>query len=133
MLDCLEKPLVAALLEPLLHSPVTHVRKILHPLEVRDRHAARIRIDVWKKKNIASKQLLARIRGDRTVRTFDDDLCLDAIDVRSGDLVLQRRRHEHIAIELESVSSLCKILRARESKQRPGFLSVRDHLVYIET
>src|SRR5688572_19721150 len=132
VLDALQHPLVGPLRKSLFHPPESHVRQILHPLEVRDSHTASVRIDVWNNERPTRKQPLARIGRHRTVRSLDDYLRADSIDVLGRDLVFQRGRDENVAIQLESLGARCDVAGAGEAKYRPGFLAVRHDVFQVE-
>src|SRR6202023_1790565 len=55
----------------------------------------------------------------------DDDLGLDAVRVLAGDLVLERRRHQDVAVELQARLAARQGGGARDAEHRASLLPVR--------
>ena len=74
---------------------------VLHPLEVAHRHSAGVGQDVRHHENFLLLQNLIRQRGGGAVGGLDDDRGLDAVSVPAGDYVLDRCRHQNVALKVE--------------------------------
>jgi alkylhydroperoxidase family enzyme len=72
---------------------------ILHPLEVRRRHAAGVGEDVGDDEDAFVVQELVRVRCCRPVGAFRDDLGLDERRVVHGDLILERGGNQHVNVK----------------------------------
>src|SRR6266568_6464650 len=90
-------------LEPLLdlfELPV-ELGAALHPLEIADHDAARVREDVRRDQHAAIREQAVRLRGHRTVRALHDDAGAYLVSVVAGDLALERGWNEHVDVHRE--------------------------------
>src|SRR6185503_13147375 len=95
---------------------------VLHPLEIRRRHAGAVGENVGHDKDATLRQVLGGIGRRRAIGAFDDHLGLDLRSVVDGDLVLERRRDQDVDIRLEDVRAL----------QRLAALKAVDRLVLAD-
>ena len=77
-------------------------------------------------------QDLVRLAGGGAVGGLDHDLGLDPRRVLRGDLPLQRRRDEDVAVELERVLAPGQVGGSREVEQAPPLPPVRHDLLEVE-
>ena len=77
--------------------------EVLHPLEVRDGDAAGVREDVRQDRDPALGEDLVRLERGRAVRALGDQPRAQPRRVVRRDLVLARREHEDVAVELEQL------------------------------
>ncbi len=112
------------LVDALFETAVAHVGKVLGPLEVRHRHAARVHEDVRQHQHAALVQLGLGPRGRRSVRRLGDDLATQFLGVVQVNLVFQRRRDQDVAFDFEAVARPFQSLRAGEAEDRSGLLAV---------
>ena len=66
------------LVEAFADAPETHVREVFEPLEIRNRDAARVGVNVGQKQDVFFQQNFFRAGGRRTVRAFGDDFRFNA-------------------------------------------------------
>ena len=74
---------------------------VLDPLEVADRHAAGVAQDVRDQEHAVVVQDLVGLGRGRPVGRLGHDLGLDPMRVALRDLVLERGRHQDLAVELQ--------------------------------
>ena len=75
--------------------------QILHPLEVGNSHASRIRKNVRNDHDPALVQRGVGVGSCRTIGCFRDNARLNVIYICHRDLVLKRRRNQNVALELQ--------------------------------
>ena len=75
----------------------------LHPLEVRDDDAARVREHVGEDQHALVLEDRVGRRRDRAVRALADDRGLDLVGVLRGDHLLERARREDVAVEQQEL------------------------------
>src|ERR1035438_6312825 len=68
--------------------------QILHPFEVRHRHAARVGKYVGNHRDAALLEQDVRVRSARAVGRLEDEPSLNAPGILAGELILQSGRHE---------------------------------------
>mmetsp|Transcript_5448 Transcript_5448/g.13137 ORF Transcript_5448/g.13137 Transcript_5448/m.13137 type:complete len:351 (+) Transcript_5448:255-1307(+) len=103
------------LLEPPRHAAEPHVTQVLHPLEVRHRHAAAVQQQIRDHHHALLLQNLARTIRHGPVRGLRDHPRPHPPRVPRVDDALQRRRDEHVAGHLQ------RLLRVRgEGDGRAG-------------
>ena len=105
--------MMALLLESwdtLLQPSVTHVREVLGPLEVGHGDAAGIHEDVGHHQHAALDQLGLGAWRRRSVGRLGQHLATDFLRVVLRDLILERRRNQDVALDLETVAGLGQLL-----------------------
>jgi hypothetical protein len=105
--------------------------EILHPLEVRDRHPARVRQHVREHRNPALAKDLVRLDRRRPVGAFGHEPALDSWRVLGRQLFLERREHEDVARELEELG-VRHVVDVRVLGQRPVCVDPRPQVVVVE-
>jgi hypothetical protein len=73
------------------------VLQVLHPLEVQDGDAARVREDVREDRDASLEEDAIGGRRRGPVRALDDELRADGARVVLAELALGGRGHEHVA------------------------------------
>ena len=74
------------------------VFEILHPLEVADDNAARVRENVGQYDNTFSLQDFVSSSRQRSIRILNNQFRFDVVGVVGSDLALERRRDQDIAV-----------------------------------
>ena len=59
--------------------------EIFEPLEVRDSHSTRVKVQVGNDQNLVFDQNVVAFRGDGAICTLGDDLGLDTTGIIGGD------------------------------------------------
>ena len=72
---------------------------VLHPFEIGDGHTARVGQDVGQNHDALLLKDGISLRGHRAVGEFEHDPRLDAVGIGDVDHVLQRRRHQDVAVD----------------------------------
>ena len=88
-------------LEALFHPPESHVRQVLEPFEIADRHTAGVEEHVSQHHHAALVQNPVGLERRGAVRALRHNPCLNARCVDGRDLSFERGRHENLAREFE--------------------------------
>src|SRR5438309_6182367 len=107
------------------------VLQILHPLEVTHGHAAGVAEDVRDEEHALLVENPIGFGRGGSVRGLGDDLRLYARGVVFADLVLDRRRDEDVAVELQELR-VRDPFRAREAGDRAGLAFVRVDAIRVD-
>ena len=103
----------------------------LHPLEVGDDDAARVREHVREDEDALVLEDLVGGRGDRPVRALADDPRLHLRRVVRADHLLERAGREHVALQQQQLLVRDRVA-AAEARQRPVLGLVREHARHVE-
>ena len=107
------------------------VLEVLHPLEVAHGDSAGVAKDVGDEEDALVEKDAVGLGACRPVRSLRDDLRLDPRGIVLTDLVLDRRRNEDVAVELEELR-VRDPLRTREPGDGAGLPLVGIDAVRIK-
>ena len=126
LLDGDEHALERRLLEALSDPPEPDVGEVLHPLEVRDGDPSGVEVDVGDHQDAALEQDSLGVERRRAVGALRDDAGPDPRGVLRGDLALQGRRDEDVAVQLEPLGR-GQVAGAGESADRARLVEMLLH------
>ena len=112
--ELVDEERVLRLLLAALHAAEADVAEVLHPLEVADRDAAGVGVEVGDDDDALLAQDVVGAGGDRAVGGLDDQRRADAVGVAEVDHRFHRRRDQDVAVVLEDRGAVLDVGAAGE-------------------